>query len=130
MSKPGEVWKILKRAYGLVESGRLWQHTIEVRLFYVYRVDTIPGIPQHFMRQSDDGSPRLPAANVIDHFLLAGAAIEIDCFNTPISERFKVGLFTQDTVLVFNCLHIKQFLKGEIELSVEEYMDTIREMDI
>ncbi len=28
-SKPGEIWKILKPAYGLVESGRLWQTTIE-----------------------------------------------------------------------------------------------------
>ncbi len=67
------------------------------------------------MCHSNEWPPRLLAANVVDDFLIAGPRVEIDFFHRAISERFKVGRFTQDTVLVFNRLHIKQFSIGDIE---------------
>ncbi len=39
--------------------------------------------------------------------------------------RLEVGRFSQNTSLVFNRLHIKQHPNGDIELSMEEYMETI-----
>ncbi len=40
-SRPGELWKILKPAHGLVESGRLWQTTIGPYMIDTYRLDQV-----------------------------------------------------------------------------------------
>ncbi len=52
-SKPGELWKILKPAYGLVESGRLWQTTIEQWMIDTHALDIVPGLQQLFVYRSD-----------------------------------------------------------------------------
>ncbi len=49
MRPPTELWKILKPAHGLVESGRLWQTTIEPRMIDTYGLDIVPGLPQLFV---------------------------------------------------------------------------------
>ena len=62
-----EVWKLLNPAYGLVESGRLWQLCIE-ELMTVYGFETIPGLPQLFiLRQASQRTTvTLIAAKVVD----------------------------------------------------------------
>ncbi len=71
-SRPGELWKILKPAYGLVESGRLWQITVEPWMIDSYGPAVVPGLPQLFVLRDEEGPPLLLIANVIDDFLLCG----------------------------------------------------------
>ena len=125
----GEVWKLLKPAYGLVESGRLWQTTVEPWM-NTYGLQEIPGMPQLFVLQGEDPTPRLILAKVVDDFLLAGNKAEIQKFRDAISKRFKVGQFSDKGTLVFNRLHIKQHENWDIELSMEEYMDTIHPLNL
>ncbi len=89
MSKPGELLKLLKSAYGLVESGRLWQMTVEPWLLNTYGFETIPGLPQLFVLKSNNGSLQLIVAKVVDDFLLAGLPSEISRFHRTIAKRFQ-----------------------------------------
>ncbi len=50
-SQPREFWKFLKPAYGLVESGRLWQTTVEPWVIYNYGLGVVPGLPQLFVKK-------------------------------------------------------------------------------
>ncbi len=86
-----------------------------------YVLDVFPGLPQIFVYGSERGPSRLLIAKVVDGFLVAGSPTEISNFRKAISDRFEVGRFSQDTSLVFNCLHIKKHGNGDIEL----YMDII-----
>ncbi len=70
-SKPGEIWKILKPAYGLVESSGLWQTTIEQWMIDTYGLDTVPSLPQLFIYRSKQEPPRLVIAKVIDDLRVA-----------------------------------------------------------
>ena len=73
-----EVWKLLKPAYGLVQSGRLWQLCIE-EWMTTYGFKTIPGLPQLFtLRQaSQKKKVSLIAAKVLDDVLLASTSKEL-----------------------------------------------------
>ncbi len=129
-SKPGQIWKILKPTYGLVESGRLWQTTIEPWMIGTCGLDIVPGLPKLFVYRGEQEPSRLLIAKVADDFLIAGSPAEISNFRKAISDGFEVGLFSQDTSNVFNRLHIKQYANRDIELSMEEYMNTIYPLTI
>ncbi len=90
-----------------------------------YGLYIVPRLPQTFVYRCEQGPPRLLIAKVVDDFLVAGSCTEISNFRKAISDRFEVGRFSQDTSLVFNRLNIKQHANGDIEISVEEYMDTM-----
>ncbi len=87
-------------------------------------IDTY-GLPQLFVYRNEQGPPRLLIAKVVDDFLFADSHTEISDFRKAISNYFDVGLLSQDTSLVFKRLHIQQHANVDIELSVEEYMETI-----
>ncbi len=128
-SSRGEVWKLMKPAYGLVESGRLWQTTVEPWMAS-YGLQEIPGMAQLFVLHSREPSPRLILAKVVDDFLLAGDKNEIRLFREAISKRFKVGQFAEGGTLVFNRLHITQHDNWDIEVSMEEYAETINPLTL
>ncbi len=130
MSKPGELWKILKPAYGFVESGRLWQMTLEPWLLNTYRFEKILALPQLFVLKSNNRSLQMILAKVVYDFLLAGLPSETSRFYRTKAKRFQVGRFTKGTVLVFSRLHIMQKSNGDIEMSMEEYMGTISKLGI
>ncbi len=123
--KPGELWKILKPAYGLVESGRHWQATIEPWMTDTNYLDIVAGLSQLFVYRGEQGPARLLIAKVVDDYLLAGSPTEISNFWNAISDRFEVGRFSQDISLVFNHLHKKAACQWRHKRSMEEYMDTI-----
>ncbi len=79
-SKPGEIWKILKPAYSLVESGRLWQTTFEPWMIDTYGLEIVPGLPQLLVYRGEQVPPRLLIAKVVDDFLLEGSPTEISNF--------------------------------------------------
>ena len=101
-----EVWKLIKPAYGLVESGRLWQLCIEEWLSE-YGFKQIAGFPQFFVLPSDGKIPGLFLVKVVDDILLAGETREIEKFSKAISKRFEVGRALIDIYLIFNKLLIK-----------------------
>ncbi len=83
-SQPGELWKILKPAYGLVESGRLWKTTVEAWMIDTYGLEVVPGLSQLLVLRSNKGPPVLLIAKVVDDFLLAGSPHEICRFRNAI----------------------------------------------
>ena len=119
------VWKQLKPAYGLVESGRLWQLTVEKWLHEKDRLETVPGFPQLFLMRNELSTPKLIIAKIVDDFLLAGRKDELNSFHNNISQKFKVGRFLLDQKVIFNRLHISQDNEYNVTISMDEYMDKI-----
>ena len=128
-AKPGVVWRILKPAYGLVESGRLWQLAIE-RWFNKISIFEANGLPQLFVKRDADGNINLLIAKVVDDLLIAGRKSAISEFHEKIRDRFKVGRFQDDEHVIFNRLHISREGNGDITLGMEEYLSTIKPIEL
>jgi hypothetical protein len=74
-ANPGCLWRLLRPAYGLVESGRLWQLAIEKWIFARDFV-VVPDAPQVFvLRQS--GTLKMLIVKVVDDILVCGPPDEI-----------------------------------------------------
>jgi hypothetical protein len=63
---------MLRPAYGLVESGRLWQLDIESWLAD-YGFTTIPGLSQMVIFRTTTGRIKLLLVKVVDDLLLSGS---------------------------------------------------------
>ena len=100
------VWKLLVPAYGLVESGRLWQLAAEEWLFSTFKVECVPGLVQLFVLHNEMNEVKLHMAKVVDDFLLAGHHDAISEFHKTISRKFKIGRFVTGSEFVFNRLSI------------------------
>ena len=123
------LWKLLKPAYGIVESGRLWQLQVEAWMAGE-GINHVIGLPQLFIKYGESGLPILIIAKVVDDMLIAGRKEEIKKFHDSISRRFKVGRFLTEGTLVFNRLYIKQRPDRSIVASMQEYLDTIKPLEI
>ena len=128
-SRPKMVWKLLKPAYGLRESGRIWQLTVE-RWMQSRDLFQVPGLQQLFIRRDDQGCISLAIAKVVDDFLIAGSNSAIRDFHNAISGRFTVGRFITGQSLIFNRLHISQEDSFTVHFNMKEYVQTIRPLDI
>jgi Reverse transcriptase (RNA-dependent DNA polymerase) len=106
-TSPNVVWKILRPAYGLVESGRLWKLAIE-RWLFDYGFETLPGLSQFFILRDNSGRITILLAKVVDDLLLAGSVTTMNDFYKALCARFKVGRFTCDRPFIFNALNITQ----------------------
>lgn len=125
-SSPLFIWKLLKPAYGLAESGRIWQLAVEKWLRQNYNIETIAGFPQLFIiRSSNSKIPKLLIAKIVDDFLIAGNPTDIQEFNDNISQKFKVGRFILDKDVMFNRLNISQDEMANVTISMTEYMSKI-----
>jgi len=125
-----EVWKIVKPAYGLVESGRLWQLCVEEWL-QAYGFTTLPGLPQLFvLRHRKSNKLVLLVAKVVDDFLLSGTPAELDRFSIAIKKRFHVGRYIDEPKFVFNRLSIHQSPNFSISISMKEFADKIEPIDL
>lgn len=80
MTQTGELWKLNKPAYGLVESGRLWQLTIEPWMLDEFNAETVPGLPQLFFKRNLNNQPDSIIAKVAEDILLAGTVAELNKF--------------------------------------------------
>ena len=125
-----EIWKLIKPAYGLVESGRLWQMCIE-RWFQDYGLVPIPGIPQLFvLRCTKTKCVLLLVAKVVDDLLMAGIDSALNKFRAAITKRFKVGRYSSGSTLLVNRLHITRLDNGAVHISMKEFLETITKMPI
>lgn len=95
-----------------------------------HNLQTVPGLPQLFYKQGDSKKPNLIIAKVVDDLLLAGDDNELAYFRESISKRFKVGRFVTDTSFVFYRLHINQGFNFDLEIDMQEYMNTITPINI
>ena len=116
------VWKILKLAYGIVESGRLWQLVAEEWMSTQGFVQ-FPGLLQLFVTYNPNGSINLLIEKVVDDFLVVGVPPLIHQFHEAISRRFIVGRYVVNKDLVFNRLHIHQQPCSSISVNMQEYVD-------
>ena len=130
-SSPLFIWKLLKPAYGLAESGRIWQLAVEKWLRENYSTETIAGFPQLFIiRKPSSRIPKLPIAKIVDDFLIAGNTPDIQSFHDNISKKFKVGRFILDKDVMFNRLNISQDANSNITISMSEYMSKINPIQV
>ena len=120
----GVLWRLLKPAYGIVESGRLWQLTIESWMSG-QGIVPIPGMPQLFMTFGDGGNVSLAICEVVDDLQVVGSPREVNDFHTALAKRFEVGRFVVDRPLIFNRLHISQGNDGTVHIDMKEYMEKI-----
>ena len=121
-----EVWKLLKPAYGLVESGGLWQLCIE-EWMTIYRLETTLGLPQlSILRQaSQQRTVSLIAAKFVDEILLAGTSKELRRFFASIFNRVKVGRYISGRPFVSNRVLISPTSDHSASISMSELMETI-----
>jgi hypothetical protein len=108
---PNVVWKLLRPAYGLVESGRLWQLAIE-RWLSDYGFEAVPGLSQFFIIRDNSGRITMLLAKVVDDLLLAGSVTTMTEFYKALCARFKVGRFICDRPFTFNALNVTQDLSS------------------
>jgi Reverse transcriptase (RNA-dependent DNA polymerase) len=106
----GTIWyclEMLRPAYGLVESGRLWQLAIESWLAD-YGFTKIPGLSQMFILRTTTGRIKLLLAKVVDDLLLDGSINPMNKFHSDLSSRFKVGRFICNRPFTFKALKFSQ----------------------
>lgn len=113
---------MLKPAYGLVESSRLWQLTNE-KWMQSQGVYEAHGFPQFFLKRDHNNNVVLLMAKVVDDFLLAGPCQEIIRFRQSMSTGFVLGRFIHQNNLIFNLLHVPRAIDGSIYISMHEYFE-------
>lgn len=118
-----EIWEIVNLAYGLVDSGRLGQLSVEEWLTN-YGFKTTPGLPKLFILWREEKISIL-VSKVVDDFLLAGDKESIASFHRPIANRFQVGRFIHNRTFEFNRKLIRQAKDFSAILSTDELMDKI-----
>ena len=123
------VWRLLKPAYGFVESGRIWQLTVE-RWMKSQNLFQIPGLQQLFIQRDENSCVILAVAKVVDDFLIAGISSAIQKFHKEISRRFTVDRFLFGQALIFNRLHIRQEEDFSVYVNMKEYLQTIQPLEI
>lgn len=123
-SSSRKIWKLLKPAYGLVESGRILLLAIEswLKSEGIYE---LPGFPQLFISRTGQGNLKLVLAKVVDDFLIAAAPAELQAFNNRLSQKFEVGRFITGNTHIFNRLHITVADNYSVHVSIAEYMEKI-----
>ena len=122
-------WKLLKPAFGIVESGRLWQLVSEDWLSSNGFLP-IPGVLQLFVSYYNAGTIEILAAKFVDGFLIAGCTRHIQEFLDSPSQQFVVGSYVINKNLIFNRLHINKWGEGSLVLGMQEYFDSITPLPV
>lgn len=132
-AKPGMYWKLIKPAYGLPDSGRVRQLTIE-KWIQARHLIQVHGLTQLFLRLKTVGGIHLVLAKLVDDFFIAGECEAIQAFVDDISQSFSMGRLSSSSdsspTLIFNRFEITPFPTGSIQIDVQEYLDAIQELSI
>jgi hypothetical protein len=88
-AKLGCLWSLLRPAYGLVESGRLWQLAIEKWIFARDFVVAPDAFQVFVFRQS--GTLKMLIVKVVDDFLFCWPPDEIQDFYKDFSRTYKLN---------------------------------------
>lgn len=91
----------LKPAYGITESGRLWQLVLR-NLMKENVLTEVPGLPQIFIETREKSKQlSLIFSKVFGDFLVSEDTYSRKNCHTPIPNRFTVGRFTLQNYLFF-----------------------------
>jgi Reverse transcriptase (RNA-dependent DNA polymerase) len=116
-AKPGCLWRLLRPAYGLVESGRLWQLTI-VKWIFAREFVVVPGAPQVFvLRQS--GTLKMLIVKVVDDILACGPPDEIQAFYKDLSRTYKLNPLRTGSRVRFSGMDIVTDNDGSTTIDVD-----------
>ena len=118
-------WKLLKPAYRVVESGRVWQLAVG-RWMSGQGIIEVPGLPQLFIERRPNGRILLAICKVVDDFLMTGSQKDIDEFHDSVLKRFEISRFVTARDLIFNRFHIHQSDDQAGHISMKVYLGTIK----
>ena len=119
------IWKLLKPAYGIVESGRIWRLAVE-RWMSRQGIIELPGLLQLYIKCRPNGGILLAIYKDVDEFLMAGSETDIDELHESTLKRFEIGRFVTGRDLIFNRLHVQQSDDQTVHIGMKEYMGTIQ----
>jgi hypothetical protein len=120
MGYTGCLWRLLRPAYGRVESGRLWQLAIE-KLIYARDLVVVPGASQVFvLRQS--GTLKMLIVKMVDDILVCGPPDEIQAFNKDLSRTYKLNPFRAGSRVRFSGMGIVTENDGSTTIYVAHYL--------
>lgn len=126
---PYVVWKLKKYAYGISESGRIWQLVVDGWL-HSQKFEEIPGLPQLFILRDEKGRISMALCKVVDDILVVGSYDNITRFYESISARFTVGRYHRDQEVIFNGLRIRKTKAGHVIYDMISYFNEIRSIEI
>lgn len=114
---PDAVWRLLGPAYGITETGRLWQRCVESFLQGL-GFTTLAGILQLFVLRNR-GKVVMLLVKVVDDFLFSDSPEHLSWFKEQLAARFTIGSYVP-TPLLFNGLAIERHEHG-ITASMAKY---------
>jgi Reverse transcriptase (RNA-dependent DNA polymerase) len=118
--KPGCLWRLLRPAYGLVESGRLRKLAIEKWIFARDFV-VVSGAPQVFvLRQS--GTLKMLIVKMVDDILVCGPPDEIQAFYKDLSRTYKLNPLRTGSRVHFSGMDIVTDNDGSTIIDVAHYL--------
>jgi Reverse transcriptase (RNA-dependent DNA polymerase) len=119
-AKPGCLWRLLRPAYGLVKSSRLWQLAIEKWIF-ARDFFLVPGASQVFvLRQS--GTLIMLIARVVDDILVCGPPDKIQAFNKYNSRTYELSPLRTGSKVRFCGMDIVTENDGLTTIEVSQYL--------
>lgn len=125
----GNIWKLLRLPYGIVEAGRQWLCVIEDWMMNVYFMERVHGIDQLLVLKLPDGSIGLMVAKVVDDFFLAGSVGQIPRFFEHIRRYFKLGsTSTANSFKVFGCSF--DICRAPITINMDDYLRRVSTIQI
>jgi hypothetical protein len=118
----------LRPAYGLVESGRLWQLAIEKWIFARGLV-FVPGALQVFvLRQS--GTLKMLIVKVVDDILVCGPSDEIQAFYKDLSRTYKLNPLRTGSRVHFSGMDIVTDNDGSTTIDVAHYLSACSDIPL
>jgi Reverse transcriptase (RNA-dependent DNA polymerase) len=124
----GTLWKLLKPAYGLVESGRLWQIEVEKWIFSRGFV-IIPGAPQVFVFRKD-GDIIMILAKVVYDILCCSSPKNIRQFHDDLAKTYELNPLTVDEPTRFAGMQLSQDEDGSVHIDVAQYLNMCDNWDV
>lgn len=122
--------KLTRLPYGIVEAGRQWLCAVEHWMTNDYEMQRIDTVDQLFHKRGDNGDIVLFAAKFVDDFHIAGVIRTIDQFFKALDEAFTLRKVERGHEPKFLGCTIKRQNNDAITLTIPEYMERIKELDI
>lgn len=120
----GNIWKLLRLPYGIVQGGRQWLCSIEGWMLNNHNMERVHGIYQLFILRGHDKSNVLLAAKVVDYLFLSGTNKEINMFYGNICRSFKLGSASVRNNFKFLGCDLSTYRTGSEIRSVSINMDS------
>lgn len=126
----GMLWRLLKFAYGIAESGRQWQVAVEQWMLVEYELKRVFGLSQFFIKRNAGGKIIMFVVKVTDDFLISGTNNERKDLVEALGKRFELSKITHGKRNGFNGCEIEIMRNGDVTMSMTAYMKRLRMLDI